>query len=215
MAIKLWPVIAFVWLAACGNQGMNLHPWKDPTFTREKFAVCHGFNCYYRTEGWMTDKQWRDIEKIFKPVPKTAAEERRRIVRAIGRMETYAGLSSGLNQDRPEAETFEENRITQMDCIDETINTDLYLDFLFKAELIKHHRPHNPVHRGYFVDAAWPHNSAAIQEIETGTVYVIDSYFGKHGADAHAVDLKDWAKFWRPPGAKRGPPLPEATEKKN
>lgn len=194
-------------LTACGNGGMNLYPFKDPAFTRENFAVCHGFNCYHRTEGRITDKQWRDIEKIFKPAPKTAEEERKRIVRAIGRMETYAGLSSGLDQDRAEAGTFEEDRITQMDCIDETVNTDLYLSFLFDAGLIKHHRKRNPVHRGFFVDGAWPHNAAAIRETETGTVYVIDSYFGKHGADAHAVELKDWAAFWRPAGARRGPPL--------
>jgi len=215
MAIKYWALAALLFTAACGNGGMNLYPYKDPAFSRANFAVCHGFNCYYRTEGWITDKQWAQIEKIFKPAPKSAEEERTRIVRAIGRMETYAGMSSGLDQDRPEAETFEEDRITQMDCIDETVNTDLYLSFLFDAELIKHHRPHNPVHRGYFIDAAWPHNSAAIAEIETGTVYVIDSYFGKHGDDAHVIDLPAWAKFWRPPGAKRGPPLPEVPEKKN
>lgn len=209
------PLIVIPFLTACGSQGMNLYPYKDPSFSREKFAVCHGFNCYYRTEGWITDKQWRQIERMFTPAAKTPEEERRRIVRAIGRMETYAGLSSGLTEDRAEAETFEENRLTQMDCIDETVNTDLYLSFLFDAGLIKHHRPHNPVHRGYFIDGAWPHNSAAVADIKTGTVYVIDSYFGKHGDGAYAVPLGDWADFWRPPGAKRGPPLETGKEEQD
>lgn len=197
----------FLFLAACGNQGMNLYHYMDPTFSRESFAVCHGFSCSYRTPASITDKQWSQIEAIFKPAPKTAEEERQRIVRAIGRMETYAGLSSGIDQDRPEAETFEADRDTQMDCIDETINADLYLIFLSDAGLLKYHRKRNPVHRGFFVDGAWPHNAAAIIELETGTVYVIDSYFGKHGADAHIVELKEWADFWRPAGSRHGPPL--------
>lgn len=177
---------------------MNLAPWKDPAFTRDHFAVCHGFNCYYRTEAWITDQQWRQVEKIFRPAPGTAEEERVRVARAIGRLETYAGLSSGLNKDRAKAETFEEDRLSQMDCIDETVNTDLYLSFLAEGDLLKYHRPHNPVHRGYFIDGAWPHNSAALQEIETGTVYVIDSYYRAHGAEAYVVPLKEWAAFWRP-----------------
>lgn len=188
---------------------MNLYPYKDPSFTRENFAVCHGFNCYYRTAGAITDKQWKNIEKTFKPAAKTPEEERKQIAKAIGLMETYAGMSSGLDKDRAEAETFEEDRITQMDCIDETVNTDLYLSFLSKANLLKHHRTRGPVHRGYFIDGAWPHNSAAITEVKTGTVYVIDSYFGSHGKPAHVVTLKEWADFWRPPGAKRGPKLEE------
>ncbi len=199
MSIKFWALAAALCVAGCGNQGMNLYPYKDPSFTPEKFAVCHGFNCYYRTEGWITPKQWKQVEAIFRPAPKNAAEERKRISKAIGKMEYYAGLSSGLNQDRAKAETFEENRITQMDCIDETINTDLYLEFLANEKLFKFHRPHGPVHRGFFVDGAWPHNSAAIEEIETGDVYVVDSYYRAHAQPAYMVPLKEWAAFWRPP----------------
>ncbi len=200
---RIFPLIAFLLLTACGNGGMNLYPYKDDSFTRKNFAVCHGFNCYYRTAGQITDKQWAKLEKTFQPAAKTPEEERKRIGKAIGLMETYAGLSSGLNKDRAEAETFEEDRITQMDCIDETINTDLYLSFLADAKLLKFHKPTNPVHRGYFVDGAWPHNSAAVKEIETGTVYVIDSYYPSHGKPAFVVPLKDWANFWRPADCKR------------
>ena len=192
-----------LFLAACGNGGMNMYPYRDAAFTRDTFAVCHGFNCYYRTQGHITDKQWKNIEKLFKPAPKTAEEERVRIGKAIGLMETYAGLSSGLNKDRPEAETFEEDRITQMDCIDETVNTDLYLSFLHKEKLLTFHKQHEPVHRGYFIDGAWPHNSAAVKEIETGTVWVVDSYYGGHGKPAYVISLPEWADFWRAPGCRR------------
>lgn len=196
---RFFPLFLSLFLTACGSQGMNLGPWKDPSFTREKFAVCHGFNCYYRTQGGITDKQWAQLQKIFKPAPKTAEAERAMISKAIGKMEYYAGLSSGLNQDRGKAETFEENRITQMDCIDETINTDQYLHFLEEDGLFKFHRTHGPVHRGYFIDGAWPHNSGAVEEIKTGTVYVIDSYYKPHAQPAYVVPLKDWSAFWRPP----------------
>lgn len=87
-----------------------------------------------------------------------------------------------------------------MDCIDETINTSMYLKFFEDAGLLKHHTVARPIHRGYFINGMWPHNSGAVQENKTGTIYAIDSYYSDNGGEVHVVDLDTWHAQWRPEG---------------
>ncbi len=191
---------AILALSACNNRGMNLYPYQNPDFTPQNFAVCSGYSCYYRTPAKMTKGQWKRVLRSFKPAAKTPEKERTQIARAMKRIEIYAGKSSGLTDDKPKAETFEEERETQMDCIDETINASLYLDFIHEADILKFHEKAPPVHRGFFVDGAWPHNSAAIRDKETKEVFVVDSYYRPHGNEPYIIPLKTWAAFWRPEG---------------
>ncbi len=185
-------------LGACGSTGMNLGPYKDAAATPEKFYVCHGYGCTYKTWAGFTDKEWTKVKAVFKKKPKDAAAERDRIAKAIGMMEKYAGAKSGTSGDLGEARTRKEDE-NQMDCIDETINTDLYLQFLDKEELFIYHRHTRPVHRGYFVDGQWPHNSAAVRENDGGRVWVVDSYYFANGQPARVVPLDVWFKGWKPP----------------
>ena len=185
-------------MTACGNGGMNLHPYQDSSFTPQHFSVCSGYSCYYRTPAEMTKSQWNRVLRSFKPAAKTPEKERQQIAKAMKLIEIYAGKSSGLTEDKAQAETFEKDRPTQMDCIDETINASLYLDFIHEAGVLKFHEKSPPVHRGYFIDGAWPHNSAAIREKETKEIYVVDSYYRAYGNEPYIMPLKTWAAFWRP-----------------
>ncbi len=196
--LRLSLLICVLILAGCNNRGMNLQPYQDASFTPHNFAVCSGYSCYYRTEAKMTKSQWKRVLREFRPRAKTAEKERTQIAKAMKRIEIYAGKSSGLTEDKAKAETFEEQRETQMDCIDETINAALYLDFIHEAEILKFHEKAPPVHRGFFIDGAWPHNSAAIREKETGEIFVVDSYYRPHGKEPYILPLKTWAAFWRP-----------------
>lgn len=195
-----WPLFGFflVSLSGCGSTGMNLHPYVDPAATPEKFYVCHGYGCTYKTWAGFSDKEWVNISRIFAKKPKNAENERENIARAIGLMEKYAGNASGTAGDLGEARTKREDE-AQMDCIDETINTSLYLRFLDEAGFLVYHRTVPPVHRGYFVDGMWPHNSAAVKETATDKVYVVDSYYFANSEPARIVLLSDWVGGWRPP----------------
>lgn len=185
-------------LAACGSTGMNLAPYQDTQATPDKFYVCHGYGCTHKTWAGFTESEWKKISGIFKNKPKNAEGERAQIAKAIGLMETYAGARSGTGGDLGEARTSKEDQ-NQMDCIDETINTDQYLQFLDDAELFRFHRHAKPVHRGYFVDGQWPHNSAAVRENEGGQVWVVDSYYFANGQNARIVRLQEWFAGWKPP----------------
>lgn len=185
-------------LSACGSTGMNLYHYQDPAATPGDFTVCHGYGCTFRTYAQFTDKQWKTIEALFKKKPKDAAAERAQIGKAIALMEKYAGAASGTSGDLGEARTSREDE-AQMDCIDETVNTSLYLKFLDNAGLFSYHRVATPRHRGYFIDARWPHNTAAVRENASGDVWVVDSYYFANGHEPSIVRLDDWFNGWTPP----------------
>lgn len=185
-------------LAACGSTGMNLNSYHDKDATREKFYVCHGYGCMYKTWAGFSEKEWAQISGLFKKKPKNAAAERAQIGKAIAMMEKYAGARSATSGDLGEARTRIEDD-NQMDCIDETINTSLYLQFLDKAEFFHFHRYTQPAHRGYFIDGSWPHNTAAVRENASGNVWVVDSYYFANGHIPSIVPLTDWSRGWTPP----------------
>ena len=114
-------------------------------------------------------------------------------------MEKFSGEKTGTHEDVGEAVRFKTST-KQMDCIDETVNTTTYIKFLNEEGLLKFHEPALPVHRGYFIDGRWPHNSAVIRE-KDGPLYVVDSFYRANGQEPHIVPRTDWVNGWRPPGA--------------
>jgi hypothetical protein len=176
---------------------MNISPYKVKNAWAGEFYICHGFSCTERTKIMLSEKQWRRVAKIFRKKSKTPEDERKKIAQAIEQIETEIDKVSGLRPDLGEARTFEGDQ-SQMDCIDESINTSMYLEFLQQEGLMRLHEPVPPVHRGFFVDGKWPHNSGAVRERPTGKIYVIDSYYFDSGKKVYVVPLDAWLKNWRP-----------------
>lgn len=182
---------------ACGSTGINLYPYTDHGATREQFRLCHGQGCTERTAAGFTNSEWKKISAIFKPSPKSSKVERERIAKAIAMMEQISGKKTGTAADKGEAKAPKSDTY-QMDCIDETVNTNLYLNFLSRAGLLKYHTPARHIHRGYFVDGTWPHNTATIKEIKSGTVYVVDAFYRDNGQVPYILPAHEWLKGWRP-----------------
>ncbi len=65
-----------------------------------------------------------------------------------------------------------------MDCIDESINTTLYLTMFQKFGLLREHQVEDRATRGWFI-GGWPHTTAVISEItllqERGTAEILGS----------------------------------------
>lgn len=91
----------------------------------------------------------------------------------------------------------------QMDCIDESINTTLYLTMLQKFGLMRLHRVEDRATRGWFL-AGWPHTTAVISEIamnrENGTyrLWAVDSWFLDNGEPPFILPLETWKAGWEP-----------------
>lgn len=192
-AILLFSVFS---VTGCAS-GISLMPYQDKNATPLSFDVCHGFGCSYKTPVTLSSKHWEAVKKPLEIRASDAAQERDRITMSVALMEQKVQEVTQMNADMAEARTFEKDQ-HQMDCLDETINTSRYLAFLEAEKLLHFHETANPVHRGFFIDGKWPHNSAAIKEKETGAVYVIDSYYTDNGGKVYSIDLKTWRAHWQP-----------------
>lgn len=193
--------IAIVFLHGC-TSGIPGTP-KDYLASRglsaqpEKFIHCQGYGCTKKTNISMNKKDWRAFEAIFSPAPKTAAQERARIARAIGLFERKVGAITGTYVDK--AGTFGITGPGQMDCVDESTNTTIYLSLLAQKKLLKFHKVYGPTSRVPLIHAgSWPHQTAVIKEKKTGEFFAVDSWFRDNGTPADIAPLKTWKEGWKP-----------------
>lgn len=163
-------------------------------------TVCHGNGCAILSHVVLAPAQWQDLRRIFHPLAETAGEERERLRAAIGRMETFVGAATGTWRDK--GGTFNGGE-GQQDCIDESINTTLYLKMLQKYGLMRKHRVEDRATRGWFV-GGWPHTTAVISEMDAsgadagGTHWAVDSWFLDNGEPPYIVPLEQWKSGWQP-----------------
>lgn len=170
----------------------------DPT--PDNLSICHGNGCAILSHVVLTPAQWQDLRRIFHPLAEDAGEERERLRAAIGRMEEFVGAATGTWRDK--GGTFNGGE-GQQDCIDESINTTLYLTMFRKYGLMRWHRVEDRATRGWFV-GGWPHTTAVISEPdESGgdaerTFWAVDSWFLDNGEPPYIVPLEQWKSGWQP-----------------
>lgn len=166
----------------------------------EGMTVCHGNGCAILSHVVLTPAQWQDLRRIFHPLAGNAGEERERLRAAIGRMEEFVGAATGTWRDK--GGTFNGGE-GQQDCIDESINTTLYLTMFRKYGLMRQHRIEDRATRGWFV-GGWPHTTAVISELDDsggvarGTFWAVDSWFLDNGEPPYIVPLEQWKSGWQP-----------------
>ena len=203
-------MFCFSVLTACTRgQGIYLQSYTPKNQTVENFMLCHRFGCNERTPIQLENKEWLSVKKILKGKPSSAEQERKDIAKAVAKMEKIVLSVAGLPEDGAKAHTFENDR-GQMDCLDETVNTSLALQFFQDADLLDYHEVYEPIHRGFFIDGRWPHNSAAIYEKPDKSksakerrkaskkIFAVDSYYTKTGGEVYVVPLDTWLAGWSP-----------------
>jgi hypothetical protein len=193
--ILAFVVLSFL-LSGCAT-GIQLSKYAPQDQPKDDFTFCHGYSCTYKQQTGFSKQEWNSVAAVFKPAAKTPEAERSKIAKAIARMETIIGKKTNTGQDTGEALSIKQNKY-QMDCLDETVNTSRYLAFLYEAGLFKFHQYSAPVHRGYFIDGEWPHNTATIQEIKTGRQFVVDSFYRPNGQEPYILPREVWLKGWKP-----------------
>lgn len=168
-----------------------------PRPTVEQFPHCYGYGCpsHYLVE--LNERNWAEIEKVFKPRPKNAEQERRRIETAIGRFETIVGALTGTDKDV--GDTFKKTGDGQLDCVDESTNTSIYLDLLRQKGLLRFHDIEQPQIRLPFSGGGyWIHQTAVIKDKKTDELYAVDSWFDDNGHPAYVVPFEAWKHGWKP-----------------
>ncbi|MEW6352888.1 MAG: hypothetical protein AB1469_01120 [Pseudomonadota bacterium] len=166
----------------------------DPAPAR--FSVCSEHTCSKVSVIGLEPAQWDGIRAVFMPAARNAAQERAYIARAVTLMETLVGPLTGTAHDK--------GRIYQgvglqgqMDCIDESTNTSLYLIMMVRDGLIKWHNVEDRATRGFFI-FGWPHTTAVISDKQSGELFAVDSWFLDNGQPPYILPLQTWKDGWNP-----------------
>ncbi|MCC6597759.1 MAG: hypothetical protein IT559_03100 [Alphaproteobacteria bacterium] len=163
----------------------------------QSFQHCQGYGCRITKNATLSPDDLKKIQKIFIPAATTAQAERTQIASAIGLLERIIGEQTGTQNDR--AGTFRKVGDNQLDCVDESTNTTIYLLLLKEMNLLKFHDIEAPTVRLPIIHAGrWPHQTAVIHENGNGTKFAVDSWFHDNGANAEIITLKQWKDGWKP-----------------
>ncbi len=182
----------------CGcSSGINPQQFAGPDTHYQKFTLCHGYGCSQRMDVGLYQYEWNEVLAAFKPAANSAEEERKQIAKGAAIFEKFANKASGLPADHAEASHLPEDD-GQMDCIDETVNISQYLDFIEAEGVLSFHAAGEPIHRGYFIDGKWPHNTATITEKVNGQIYAVDSFYRSTGEEPYIIERDVWLANWSP-----------------
>jgi hypothetical protein len=152
------------------------------------FSTCTDFHCDVTAPVRLTGAQWRQVSGLFRS-PGTPAGEREAIRRAVARLETLTGETTGTWRDRGRNDLLH-GRAGQLDCIAESRNTTTYLRLLERAGLLHWHSVEDrALRRRWLVSDHW---TAVIREREGGRRFAVDSWYRDNGEPPCIQPLADW-----------------------
>jgi len=164
--------------------------------TPDVFSVCFDHSCHTVETHSITWQEWKQVTTPLETPGESAEKERHAIAAAIAIMEEIVGQRTGTYQDLGEnLRGF--GKTGQMDCIDESTNTNTYLYMLEQAGYLKWHKLLDRSTR-FGIFAGMPHTTAVIEEINSHTRYAVDSWFFDNGKPPAIVELSAWKKGWDP-----------------
>ncbi len=204
MNIRLAALFSIFCLGACGAGRETIYDYKYYLANKgagqastQMFDHCRSYGCKVVDSIVFYPEDWSELESIFTPPSRDAAQERARISMAVGWFERKVGAINGTAEDI--RGTFEEFGEKQHDCVDESTNTTIYLSLMDQQGFLLFHRIRLPHMRApFFGGGGWPHLTAVITETAGGKEFAVDSWFENNGEPAHIVDLEVWENGWRP-----------------
>ena len=164
--------------------------------TPENFSICYGHTCRYIAETGLSEKEWSAVKEIFRIETSNPEQERNKIRDAIALLESIIGEKTNTSNDK--GKNFPGLGLKgQLDCIDESINTTVYLTILQNTNLMKWHQVSHRRSRGIFSLQA-PHSTAVIREKDYDLQFAVDSWFLDNGHPPYIVPLDIWLSGWSP-----------------
>ncbi|MGI9315770.1 MAG: hypothetical protein ACR2QW_00445 [bacterium] len=153
--------------------------------------VCYDFGCATKAVVKLPVEEWQSVVGWFDPPAQTPAEERDQIRRAVGWMEVLIGrhTPTHLDLEFDKVNNIDNRETGQLDCIDESVNTTIYMKLFEANGFFKHHIVIEEAYRRSAFDQHW---AGQIKEIETGDRYVVDSWFQPNGYLPVVQDSPSW-----------------------
>ena len=168
-----------------------------------EFSLCSDFGCKTRTDASFSRAQWQRIEQLFARPALSPWLEKQQIRRAIALTEYYAGIVNGSNQDL--GGNFNGMDLPhQMDCIDESTNTQQYLRALERRGLLQWHKVDGRQQR--YTSLIFAHWTAVIKDLSNDRLFAVDSWYEDNGQPPYVQPLESWSSGLEFP-ASLNPPL--------
>jgi hypothetical protein len=194
--------IAWV-MSACADNPSHLNTiyldrYAERNPTLASVLECHGFNCSETSRAALNGDAWRRVAAAFLPRAKDAQTERRQIAHGVALIQLLVGQQTGTDahqwthRDKAILPNFGDP--TQLDCIDEAVNTWTYLTLMERGGLLHFHRVAKLSNAISLTD---PRNTAVLQEIG-GQYFAIDPSLVDVGVPPPIIPLESWLAHWPP-----------------
>lgn len=156
----------------------------------DRFSICFDHSCTSVETVSLNGEEWRRASAPLAVAASNASAERAAIAESIAIFEDIIGERLGTSSDR--GGNFKGfGRPKQLDCIDESTNSNTYLLMLERYDLFRFHAVAKRSTRfGLFI--GMPHTTAVIRENDTGVRYAVDSWFFDNGQPPYIVELEAW-----------------------
>jgi hypothetical protein len=216
LAVRVYGVFtglcAALALSACVTQNaqhqtttfLDQYAQAEPTLA--SFRECHGFACSSSSRVSLTPQEWSKVVAVFRPQARDAKAERRRISQAVATMQLLVGAKTGTavhqwtHKDREILPNMSDP--TQLDCIDEAVNTWTYMTMMERGRLFRFHEVAKLSNSGGLTD---PRNTAVVKE-KNGEYYAIDPALVDAGVPPPVIPLVSWMTEWPPDLSKSDTP---------
>jgi hypothetical protein len=167
-----------------------LESYGEPNPDPQRLRLCHGYACRFVTPVALSAEEWSAIRAALDPPAASAAAERQQVGLAVAQLTLIAGRHAGLAV-RQRRELINRSDPSQLDCVDETVNSTSYLMLLSRAGLLRWHRVGAPAHRGTLItlDVA---NTPVLIETGTARGFAVDTAFADPGLPPYIVPIETW-----------------------
>lgn len=191
-------LVTALMLGGCAFDGASLdnvtEAYGKPDPTPDDFPICYAGGCGIKKSVSLTAEEWNQVADIFEGMPADARAERERIARGLQAMELAVGEHTGLWRDKPGTFAGFAHR-KQMDCIDETANTNTYLQLFEAARFLRYYQRGHRVSTSLMIKRnIWPHTVASVVDRNGGPEYIIDMWYGPHGDLPYLMTRAEWEK---------------------
>jgi len=160
--------------------------------------TCYGYGCKYRTRIALTEDEWRDIRAEFDPPPADASAERRQVAEAVAQLELLVALRTGTSVHQRQSR-FSYGDPTQLDCIDNSVNTWTYSTMLAHDGLLRYHTVAGLAHKGTLLTLDFT-NTAVLAQKGDGKQFAIDAWMVDAGVPPPVYPIAVWrGGDWPPP----------------
>lgn len=167
----------------------------------QSIPFCIRYTCRELISVEIPESQWNKITEVLTKKPRSAGMERAILSEVVSKIEILMGRVTNTQYDLGgtfRAKSIKTVNSTQLDCVDEAFNMNVYLNLLNNQGKLHWHRVSDVVHRGWLLDLSYPHTALSIAELHTGDRFVIDSWFHDNGRPPEVLPLSIWKAGWTP-----------------